>query len=91
MTALQAVKAAGRTELIGKIVGFDYPSYVKENILNGDFYGTVLQDPYQQSMICMDAVWLYLSGHGGRIPKPNYFTPLPKITKDNANLFPPSW
>lgn len=91
MTALQAIKAAGRDELIGKIVCFDYPSYVKENILNGNFHGTVLQDPYQQAMICMDTVWLYLSGHEGHIPRPVFFTPLPKITKDNADLYPPSW
>lgn len=91
MTALQAVKAAGRSELIGKIVAFDYPSYVKENILNGNFMGTVLQDPYQQAMISMDAVWLYLSGRGDHIPKPNYFTPLPKVNKGNAKGYPPSW
>ena len=91
MTALQAIKAAGRTELIGKIVAFDYPSYVKENILNGNFKGTVLQDPYQQAMIGMDAVWLYLSGNDGHIPKPNFYTPLPKVVKSNAEGFPPSW
>ena len=91
MTALQAVKAAGRDELIGKIVAFDYPSYVKENILNGSFAGTVLQDPYQQAMISMDAVWLYLAGRGNHIPKPNYFTPLPKVNKGNAQGYPPSW
>jgi ribose transport system substrate-binding protein len=91
MTALQAIKAAGRTELLGKIVAFDYPSYVKQNILSGDFKGTVLQDPYQQSMIGMDAVWFYLSGNEGHIPKPNFFTPLPKVVKSNAEGFPPSW
>jgi ribose transport system substrate-binding protein len=91
MTALQAIKAAGRTELLGKIIAFDYPSYVKENILNGSFAGTVLQDPYQQAMIGMDAVWMYLSGNEGHIPKPNYFTPLPKVTKETAPGFPPSW
>lgn len=91
MTALQAVKAAGRTELVGKIVCFDYPSYVKENILNGNFYGTILQDPYQQAMLCMDMVWLYLSGNVGHIPRPVFFTPLPKIIADNADLYLPSW
>jgi ribose transport system substrate-binding protein len=91
MTALQAIKAAGRTELVGKIVAFDYPSYVKENILNGNFAGSVLQDPYQQAMLGMDAVWMYLSGNEGHIPKPNYFTPLPKVTKATAQGFPPSW
>jgi ribose transport system substrate-binding protein len=91
MTALQAVKAAGRDELVGKIIAFDYPSYVKENILNGNFAGTVLQDPYQQAMIAMDAVWLYLSGKGDHIPKPDYFTPLPKVNKANAAGYPPSW
>ena len=91
MTALQAIKAAGRTELLGKIVAFDYPSYVKQNILSGDFKGTVLQDPYQQAMIGMDAVWFYLSGNEGHIPKPNFFTPLPKVVQSNAEGFPPSW
>ena len=91
MTALQAIKAAGRDELVGKIVAFDYPSYVKENILNGNFFGTVLQDPYQQAMIGMDAVWFYLSGNEGHIPKPVFFTPLPKVNKQNAEGYPPSW
>jgi len=91
MTALQAIKAAGRTELLGKIVAFDYPSYVKQNILSGDFKGTILQDPYQQAMIGMDAVWFYLSGNEGHIPKPNFFTPLPTVVKSNAEGFPPSW
>ena len=91
MTALQAVKSAKRTELVGKIIAFDYPSYVKENILKGNFYGTVLQDPYQQAMIGMDVVWMYLSGNAGHIPQPNFFTPLPGVTKGNAELFPPSW
>ena len=91
MTALQAVNAAGRDELVGKIIAFDYPSYVKEKILDGNFTGTVLQDPYQQAMIGMDAVWFYLSGNEGHIPKPNFFTPLPKVMKGNAEGFPPSW
>ena len=91
MTALQAVKAAGRTELVGRIVAFDYPSYVKESILKGDFLGTVLQDPYQQAMIGMDVVWMYLSGHKGHIPQPLFFTPLPGVIKSNAAIFPPSW
>lgn len=90
MMALQAVKAAGRTELIGKIIAFDYPQYTKDAILKGELYGSVLQDPYLQAMICNDAAWLWLSGHGDRIPDP-WHTPLVAVTKDNAAQYPASW
>jgi ribose transport system substrate-binding protein len=91
MGALQAVKAAGRTDLIGKIVAFDFPTYVKQAILDGELYGAVLQDPYQECMIAMDMSWLALSGHKDRIPMPRFATPLPPVKKANAALFPGSW
>ncbi len=87
---IQAIKAAGRDELIGKIIAFDFPSYIKAGILNGNYYGTVLQDPYLQMMLCMDMAWMQLSGSGVRIPDP-FFTPLVAITAENVKDIPPSW
>lgn len=89
MGAAQVLEKRDRTEI--KIVAFDNPSYVKEAIAEGRLYGTVLQDPYLQAMIAMDAVWLYLSGNGDYIPKPNYTTPLIKVTKNNVDETPTSW
>jgi len=89
MGAAQVLEKMNRTEI--KIVAFDNPSYVKEAIAQGSIFGTVLQDPYLQSMIAMDTVWLYLSGNGDHIPKPLYFTPLVKITKNNVNESPTAW
>jgi len=91
MTAILAVEQAHRTELVGKIVTFDFPSYVKENIKAGKFYGTVLQDPYQQAVLGMNMAWLYLTGNVAHIPRPAFITPLPKVTRNNADLFDASW
>jgi len=91
MGALDAVKQAGRDELLGKLVGFDYTNYHKDPIRNGELYGTILQDPYFQTMACMDMVWLYLAGYGERVPKPEYHTPLIKVTKANFESLPVEW
>ena len=89
MGAALVLEERNRTEI--KIVAFDNPSYVKEAIAEGRLFGTVLQDPYLQAMIAMDAVWLYLSGYGDHIPKPVYTTPLVKVTKNNVNETPTAW
>jgi ABC-type sugar transport system substrate-binding protein len=88
--ALQAVKAAGRDELIGKIVGMDMPTAVWDAIKSGDLFGTVLQDPYEQCSVGVATVKKYLT-EGPDSVEEKVITDLPIVTSANVNEVTPSW
>lgn len=89
--ALQAVKAAGRDELIGCIIGCDMPTEVWKAIKSGELYGTVLQDPYEQCHVAVEAVDQYLFGDRDVMTSKFIQTPLPRVTAANVNEVTPSW
>ncbi len=92
IAAADACKAAGRTELVGKVIGFDMPKEVLEAIGNGTLFGTVNQDPAVQGTLAVKTASDYLSG---KIKKediePETWTDLPKVNNSNYKDFKASW
>jgi len=78
----------GREEV--KFILGDYPSDVRQAIIDGYVVGTIDQDPYPQAFEGMHMAWLSFNGRDAEIPKPN-FLQLPIITKENAEQTPPAW
>lgn len=89
--ALQAVKAAGRDELVGKIVGMDMPTEVWEAIKSGELFGTVLQDPAEQCEVAIETIDTYFYGDKESLKEKFIETDLPIVTAENVNDVTPSW
>ena len=89
--ALQAIKAAGRDELIGHIICTDMPTEVWNAIKNGELYGAVLQDPYEQAAVAVEAIEQYLFGDREAMTEKFIQTPLPRVTAANVDEYTPSW
>ncbi|BFL12037.1 sugar ABC transporter substrate-binding protein [[Clostridium] hylemonae] len=89
--ALQAVQSAGRTELVGKIVGMDMPTEVWDAIKAGKIYGTVLQDPAEQCEVGIKTIETYFFGDKDSLKEKFIETDLPMVTSENVNDVTPSW
>jgi ABC-type sugar transport system substrate-binding protein len=84
--AIQVIKATGRTELLGKVIGFDFPKESLELIDEGSLYGTVHQDPRVQGELAAQIAFDYLSDPTRTYPALS-FHELFKITKKNVDAF----
>ena len=80
---------AGRTEV--KWILGDYPQDVRQAIREGIVYGTVNQDPYVQAVGSMEVAKLYLTGRDAEIVKPNFYSELPLVTKENVEQYEAVW
>lgn len=89
--ALQAVQSAGRTELVGKIVGMDMPTEVWDAIKADKIYGTVLQDPAEQCEVGIKTIETYFFGDKDSLTEKFIETDLPMVTAENVNDVTPSW
>lgn len=88
---VDAMKAAGRTDLICKIITFDLPSEVLDAIRANEVYGTVVQAPYDQGLLGMQTAVKYLTEGGDNIDDFTY-TDLPLCYIDNVSEFDtPAW
>lgn len=88
---VDAIKAAGRSELLGKIITFDLPSEVLDAIRASDLYGTVVQAPYDQGVLGLQTAVKYLTEGGNDIEDFTY-TDLPLAYIDNISEFDsPAW
>lgn len=88
VAAADACIAAGREELKGKIVAFDYCTVVEEAIKDGRLYGTVDQNPmiYAEQTIELAVKLL----HGEIVAEdvePQYFIDLPTVTAANIEEY----
>lgn len=85
--ALRAVREAGKTGQI-QIIAFDEDDETLQGIIDGEIYGTVVQNPYRYGY---ESVRILASlARGGRtaLPPNNYFdVPARRITKDNVSSF----
>ena len=79
----------GRTDV--KFIIGDYPADVRKAIQDGFAYGTVDQDPAPQGQVAIEDAMLYFAGKADEIPSPDHYLPLPIITKDNVEDYPPAW
>ncbi len=84
--AIQVIKAKGRTELLGKVIGFDFPQESLELIREGSLYGTVLQDPDDQGKLAIQVAYEYLTNPSAQIEKQTYQT-LYKVNPSNVEEF----
>lgn len=73
-----------------KFVMGDFPSNVKQGIKDGYIYGTVNQDPYEQSAKAMELADKYFKGDKSAFPATQYL-PLPLVTKENVDNYPAAW
>lgn len=88
---VDAMKAAGRMDLICKVITFDLPSEVLEAIRANEVYGTVVQAPYDQGILGLQTAAKYLTEGGDSIEDFTY-TDLPLCYVDNVNEFDtPAW
>jgi ribose transport system substrate-binding protein len=88
-TAAKWAHDNGRDEV--KFLMGDYPADVKTGIEQGYIHGTVNQDPYPQGTAAIDMACYVLSGQGDLVPTPNYYLPLPIVTKENVDQYPAAW
>ena len=79
----------GRTDI--KFLMGDYPADVRSGIQAGYIYGTVDQDPQPQGVESVKMAVTYLNGQKDKVPTPNYYLPLPIVTKDNVEQYPAAW
>lgn len=82
-----AIEAAGRDELKGKVVSFDYPPEVLEAIKAGREFGTVIQAPYTQGYVGMTVIDQYFTEGRDKI-EANTWTELPVVTVDTVGQYP---
>jgi ABC-type sugar transport system substrate-binding protein len=84
--AIQVIKAVGRKELLGKVIGFDFPQESLDLIREGALYGTVHQDPRVQGELAAQIAYDYLSDSTRTYPAQS-FHELFKVTKANVESF----
>lgn len=88
-TGAQWAAAHGHKNI--KFIAGDYPTYVQTAIQKGEVYGTVDQSPILEAQDAMIAAYDIESGKSSKLPKPNWFVPLPLVTKANVNQIKPAW
>lgn len=86
MGAITWAHANGRSEI--KWILGDYPSELKEPIADGRVFGTVSQDPAEQGREVIKTAYEWLRGDKSKV-KPELFTPLPLVTKENVATMEP--
>lgn len=69
----------------------DMPTEVWEAIKEGTIYGTVLQDPSEQTLVAIQAIDQYFFGDRDAMTEKFIETDLPEITKANVDTVSPSW
>ena len=88
IAVVKQIKETGRTELLGKIIAFDYPKAVQDAITAGDLYATIDQDPVLEAKLGVEAAFKSLNGE--KVENPIYID-LPIVTKDNASTITAAW
>lgn len=86
----EACIEAGRTELLGKITAFDYPSYVKEGTLAGNIYATVNQSPAIQGQKAAEVVYEYFTNPDAKFEALTAID-LPIVTAENCEDYDVAW
>jgi ABC-type sugar transport system substrate-binding protein len=84
----ELAQADGRDELVGKVICCDAPKEVNEAIENGLLYAAIRQDPKEQGYMATEAAYKTLIGEP---VNKTWITPLPLVTKENVEEYPPTW
>lgn len=69
----------------------DYPAEVRQALIDGDVYGTVLQDPVPQGENAIRYAVDWLDGKKDDVPQPEAFIDMPKLTAENAEEYDAAW
>jgi len=85
--ALKAVREAGKAGQI-QIIAFDEDDETLQGIIDGDIYGTVVQNPYRYGYESVRILAALARGDRSALPPNNYLdVPARRITKDNVSAF----
>ena len=87
---VEACIDTGRTELLGKITAFDYPSYVKDGIKDGNIYATVNQSPILQGELTAKVVYEYFTNPDAKF-EPLTAVELPIVKAENCEEYEVAW
>ncbi|KAB1143474.1 sugar ABC transporter substrate-binding protein [Streptomyces luteolifulvus] len=85
----QYARKIGRNEI--RFIAGDYSKQVEAAIKSGDLYGTVNQSPVLEGKLGAQYANYWLTGQKDKVKRPNYYIPLPLITKDNVDTNPAEW
>jgi ABC-type sugar transport system substrate-binding protein len=85
----QYARKIGRNEI--RFIAGDYSKQVETAIKSGALYGTVNQSPVLEGKLGAQHAYYWLSGQKDKVKQPNYYIPLPLITKDNVDANPAEW
>jgi ABC-type sugar transport system substrate-binding protein len=85
----QYARKVGRNEL--RFIAGDYSKQVEAAITSGALYGTVNQSPVLEGKLGAQYAKYWLTGQKDKVKQPNYYIPLPLITKDNVDADPAEW
>ena len=89
-SAVSVIRSAGRDDLLGRIIAYDYPQEVKDAIAAGDLYGTVIQAPYEQGVLGVEVCYQYLTEGRDNIPE-NVYTDLPIVDINTVDQYEVAW
>ncbi|TQK42434.1 ribose transport system substrate-binding protein [Streptomyces sp. SLBN-118] len=85
----QYARKIGRNEI--RFIAGDYSKQVEAAIKSGALYGTVNQSPVLEGKLGAQYANYWLTGQKDKVKQPNYYIPLPLITKDNVDTNPAEW
>ncbi|MGI5404429.1 sugar ABC transporter substrate-binding protein [Streptomyces sp. CA-135486] len=85
----QYARKIGRDEI--RFIAGDYSKQVEAAIKSGALYGTVNQSPVLEGKLGAQYANYWLTGQKDKVKQPNYYIPLPLITKENVDANPAEW
>ncbi|MDQ0945759.1 sugar ABC transporter substrate-binding protein [Streptomyces sp. V1I1] len=85
----QYARKIGRNEI--RFIAGDYSKQVEAAIKSGVLYGTVNQSPVLEGKLGAQYANYWLTGQKDKVKRPNYYIPLPPITKENVDTNPAEW
>lgn len=86
--AIEAMENRGIDPTTIPVVGTGNTELGQPNVLSGKQYATLFQSPVWDGE---NAVTYIVDAIDGKTLEPNYFMPIPEITKDNAAEYPAEW
>lgn len=81
--------SVGRDDV--KFIAGDFPVQVRDGIVAGEVFGTVLQDGPVQGIAGVDAMCDWIEGNKDAVQRPSLMLELPLVTEENVGDYDTSW
>lgn len=85
----QYAHSVGRDDV--KFIAGDFPVQVRDGIVSGEIFGTVLQDGPVQGIAAIDAMCNWLTDNQDAVKRPSLMLELPLVTQDNVDQYDTDW